>query len=667
MRIMKALVALWAMTCGPALATPPTPAELATNGSFYGAELSPSGRYLAGINVDAKAHYLVIVDLQTRQSSVAQMARHDQSLELDWVDWKSDERLIFSVTQRIVVVGAGATGSNLGGGVIGGYPVTRIYTSGRNGANPRQLFEGNQRRLAAGFASTFLVDPLPSAPDEIMIGAEGRGGLALFRANLVTGALRQVDEGTWSTMDWYLDRAGNAVMRVDSIARGTGYRIYRRGPGERRWVEHLEVRKAAEMKSVDFVPGPAGPADGQIYVVARPQGTQRASVYLFDSATAALGAPLFDFQDTDVLPESVLVDTRTNRLQAACGYVKRLSCRALDESMAPHFSAIEQAAGEGATAFVVDRSDDGLILLVHVAGPASPDAYCIYTPSVNQFVRILPVYPGLRGKTFAPTATVDYTARDGHALWGYLTVPAGQTGAAPLVVMPHGGPEARDLYEYDPWVQSLAARGYAVFQPQFRGSEGFGRAFTEAGYRQWGQRMQDDVTDGVRHLIAAGKVDAARVCIVGASYGGYAALAGAAFTPDMYKCAVSVAGVFDLPQFLDDERKEEGRGSAAYGYWLKAIGDPGSDRAMLEQFSPARHADAIRAPVLLIHGEDDGIVLVDQSRRMKAALDRAGKTTRLIEVKDSGHFLAAWSAKDREMLYTEIGTFLDTHIGAPRP
>src|SRR4029077_2261187 len=148
-----------------------------------------------------------------------------------------------------------------------------------------------------------------------------------------------------------------------------------------------------------------------------------------------------------------------------------------------------------------------------------------------------------------PRSTViSYLARDGKELSGYLTAPAGSDpqGKLPLVLLPHGGPEARDSLEFNPWVQFLVARGYAVFQPNFRGSDGFGRKFAESGYGEWGRKMQDDLTDAVKALVNLGTVDPARVCIVGASYGGYAALAGAALTPDVYKCAVSISGISDL-------------------------------------------------------------------------------------------------------------------------
>jgi dipeptidyl aminopeptidase/acylaminoacyl peptidase len=200
-----------------------------------------------------------------------------------------------------------------------------------------------------------------------------------------------------------------------------------------------------------------------------------------------------------------------------------------------------------------------------------------------------------------------------------------------------------------------------VFQPNFRGSDGFGRAFAESGYGEWGRKMQDDVTDSVKMLVDKGTADPARICIVGASYGGYAALAGAALTPDLYRCAVSIAGVSDLDDFITYRKRNWGSDSEGYTYWLKAIGDPDKDKQKLRETSPVHLADKIRIPVLLIHGTDDFVVPISQSRDMKKALDRAGKPTELIEFEKEGHsFLMA---HNEIRMLSSIDKFLGKHLG----
>jgi dipeptidyl aminopeptidase/acylaminoacyl peptidase len=200
-----------------------------------------------------------------------------------------------------------------------------------------------------------------------------------------------------------------------------------------------------------------------------------------------------------------------------------------------------------------------------------------------------------------------------------------------------------------------------VFQPNFRGSDGFGRAYAESGYGEWGRKMQDDINHGIQYLAGQGSIDPSRMCIVGASYGGYAALAGVSLTPDQYKCAVSIAGISDLDDFIGWRKRNWGSDSSGYTYWLKAIGDPDKDEEKLRAVSPLQLVSRIKAPILLIHGTDDFIVPVAQSRAMKKALDKAGMKTELIEVEREGHsFLMVHNAK---ILVSNVGGFLWKHLG----
>jgi len=273
------------------------------------------------------------------------------------------------------------------------------------------------------------------------------------------------------------------------------------------------------------------------------------------------------------------------------------------------------------------------------------------------------VQEALADKLLPTASIVSYAARDGMKLSGYLTRPPGadKESMLPLIMMPHGGPEARDHLAFDLYVQYFASLGYAVFQPNFRGSDGFGRQFAESGYGEWGHKMQDDISDALDLLVRQKVVDPERVCIVGASYGGYAALAGAAFTPTIYKCVVSLAGPSDLAEFLKSRRKKFGEDSDVYAYWMKQIGDPGHDAARITATSPMLHIDQIRAPILLIHGDADEIVPYQQSKDMKKALDKAGHATRLITLEGAGH--SGWSDEDERMVMTEIGEFVKGHIG----
>jgi dipeptidyl aminopeptidase/acylaminoacyl peptidase len=250
-----------------------------------------------------------------------------------------------------------------------------------------------------------------------------------------------------------------------------------------------------------------------------------------------------------------------------------------------------------------------------------------------------------------------YKARDGYEVPAYLTLPPSATAEQlPMVVLPHGGPESHDARSFDFAAQFLASRGYAVLQPQFRGSTGFGAAHRKAGYRQWGKLMQDDVTDGVRAMIDQGIADPKSVCIAGFSYGGYAALAGAAFTPELYACAISVNGVSDLLGMLGHERRLTGDESDTLAYWKEHIGTIGSPDIAAK--SPARAAGNVRAPVLLMHGKDDSVVPIDQSQRMIKAL--GGAPHQFIELPGEDHWLSRSATRIRVL--AEMERFLGKHL-----
>lgn len=258
------------------------------------------------------------------------------------------------------------------------------------------------------------------------------------------------------------------------------------------------------------------------------------------------------------------------------------------------------------------------------------------------------------------TRWITYKARDGLEIPAYVTMPPGAPKDArlPLVVLPHGGPRARDIYDFDYMAQFLATRGYAVLQPQFRGSSGFGDDFTKAGKGEWGGKMQTDLLDGVAALADGGEVDPARVCIVGASFGGYAALAGATLFPDAYRCAASIAGIGDLAQLMLEEGRLYGRQSGSAQALRDDLGS--ADRAKVLAMSPARQAASATIPILLIHGEKDTVVLPAQSERMAEALKAAGKAHELVMLKDENHYLTCSSTRTQTLEAVE--RFLAKHL-----
>ena len=253
---------------------------------------------------------------------------------------------------------------------------------------------------------------------------------------------------------------------------------------------------------------------------------------------------------------------------------------------------------------------------------------------------------------------VTYAAGDGLQIHAYLTLPDRAAHRLALVVLPHGGPAVRDTAEFDWWSQALAAQGYAVLRPNYRGSN-VDEHLLEAGFGQWGRKMQTDLSDGVSYLARQGIVDPSRVCIVGGSYGGYAALAGVTLQPTVYRCAVSVAGISDLAHMLRWENRGGIEDRYATRYWDRFWGVSGSTDPRLDAISPVKHVDAVRAPVLLIHGRDDTVVPYEQSQIMFDALRSEKKDVELVTLKKEDHWLSSGDTR-LQMLQATVA-FLQAH------
>lgn len=313
---------------------------------------------------------------------------------------------------------------------------------------------------------------------------------------------------------------------------------------------------------------------------------------------------------------------------------------------------------------VVSGNESGNVL-VHSLSDGDPGRWYVLDTKTSKMFEAKQAFVMLTSLRMRPMTTMNYRARDGLTIPAYLTRPAGDPAKpVPTVVLIHGGPHTRDHWTWSREVQILALAGYAVFQPQFRGSSGFGRRFQEAGYRQWGRAMQDDISDGVRHLVDQGIADPERVCIFGASYGGYAALWGAIRTPELYRCAISLAGVSDPAEFASGSLFDDST-PVVREIWQQRIGDPVKDREWLDEVSPLKHAARAKVPLLIAHGEEDRRVLPSQSEAMVNALRAAQRPVDWLPLPGEGHALAGLT--NRERFFRALLEFLDRHIGAHPP
>ena len=298
-------------------------------------------------------------------------------------------------------------------------------------------------------------------------------------------------------------------------------------------------------------------------------------------------------------------------------------------------------------------------VLVYSLSDTDPGSWYLFDTINGSLTLFAHRKPSVSNATMRPMKIFLYKALDGTEIPAFLTRPNDNAGPMPMVVLIHGGPTARDYWGWNEEVQILAARGYAVFQPQFRGSTGFGRRFEEAGFGQWGRAMQDDITAGVGELVAQGIADPARICIVGASYGGYAALWGVAKTPDLYQCAVSFAGVSDIEYMFHDGSDSVAK-KTVREWMLSRIGDVTTEKAKFDAVSPLKHANKIHVPVLLIHGEMDKRVPISHAEKMKDALEHLGKKVEWLSFEDEGHGI--FYTRNELIYYNKLLEFLDKYI-----
>ena len=328
----------------------------------------------------------------------------------------------------------------------------------------------------------------------------------------------------------------------------------------------------------------------------------------------------------------------------------------------PGFRFDEQQVAEALPQFkttVVDSAAGGRRLLVLAAGGNRPGSYFILTRAEGKAVLspLGAIRPDIPDALLAPVTAITYRSRDGLTIHGYVTLPPGVSlgdkRSMPFIVLPHGGPSTRDTLGFDYLAQMIASRGYGVLQPNYRGSRGYGGPFEQAGFHQWGLKMQDDVTDGTQWLIDQKLADPNRICIVGWSYGGYAALMGAIKTPDLFRCAVSMAGVTDLRRRLD--RANQSR--------FADLNLPrfDSDPAIIEANSPVLHADRIHIPILLVHGRRDFTVSIEDSKAMEDALIKDGKQVRSLYFDDDDHYL--FREGDRIAFLKALDAFLGENLG----
>lgn len=608
--------------------------------------ISPDGRRLVYLTTIEGQLLVAVRDLGSHRERPILTAAGGP-LAVTRCEFKTSDRLLC----HLEGVARGGTPERL-------YPASRLLAVNADGSARRILFADSFfSHLSAASQAQFqdrIVDWLPNDASHVLIelGAHGSVFPSVYRLDVYRGDLQLVLAAQPPVMDWTADQTG--VVRFGfGFQDQAGVYIARNGP-DAPW------RTLEEFKRFDharFDPLTFGAQPNQLLVFAPHEG--RVAVWQLDlDAPSSSGMQLlYSRSDVDV---GGILQWPTDRHVTGFFYE---TDRPHTYFTDPHAAAIDELlerALPGAYHVVVDATRDGSKLVTVSFSDVMPPRYHLLDVASGTLTELGRQGAALGNAQLAHTRPITVPGEGGIAIPGYLTLPpASDPGRKlPAVVLPHGGPYARDHWGYDPLVQVLANRGYAVLQLNFRGSTGYGEEWREAGHQAWGTIMHDDITAGARWLVDSGIADPARLAIVGWSYGGYAALTGVEKEPQLYRCAVSIAGVSDLSQMVhDDERFYGGKDSA---------GDAmGTDPAALRAQSPLEHADSIRVPVLLVHGDEDYTVLVEHSKAMDRALTRQRVPHELVLIRHGDHSLTR--PEMRLTLYRKLTEFLKANLGQEPP
>jgi dipeptidyl aminopeptidase/acylaminoacyl peptidase len=619
--------------------------------------LSPSARYLAVRAGAATRHdFLVVIELATNKPTV--VASFDDA-DIGDFEWVNDERLLFDVTEK-----------DAGQGNAKGAP--GLYAVDRDGENFVQLAERQGGRFThAGPVgqvplqpwNTFMMRQRPHKDDTTWVtspvfdtGGERRY-TSLIRLNTRTGKAEPAPRPAGQVDRWWLDHDGEP--RLASATHEGKTTLYYREPASGEWRTLTSFDAYADASGA-FSPVGFGP-DGTLYVATR-----------LDGDTAALRS--FDLEAGKVNPEPLLVTkgydfdgslvTSRTKLLGVLFTTDALSVEWFDPRMKALQDKLDKLLPATINLVSVPASDSPWVLVTSYSD-AIPPGYTLYNTDTGQFNQVGSSRPSIDPRQMGRQQMVRYKARDGLEVPALLTLPHGGGKNLPMVVLVHGGPWVHGpTWGWNPDSQFLASRGYAVLEPVFRGSTGYGYRYFHAGWKQWGLAMQNDVADGTRWAIAQGIADPKRICIAGASYGGYATLMGLINDPDLYKCGVDWVGVTDINLMYSGGWS---RSSDASDQWKtygmpEMIGDRVKDAAQLKATSPIEQAARVTQPVLMAYGGVDRRVPLYHGQKFYDAVTRSNKKVEWIEYPEEGH---GWGLpKNSVDFWGRVEKFLDKNIGA---
>ncbi len=576
------------------------------------ASLSPDGLKISYRRARNGRDEIVV---RTVDSNAEQIIDIPEEMDLAWKKWAGNDRLLLGIARPFNFFGVDVIQTSLLA-----YDVPKKTLAVVGGAN-----------LGLDGDDVLYVDP-DGAYILQSLSLDLYKQPAVYKIKLADLTMEKIQNSREDVSEWYADDAGQLRMGV-GFKYGTLQFLYRSGI-DQPFKPIARIRKSdsdAEQKEKLFGLASIVTGSDEGYVLSD-EKTGRVALYKFNYLTQEMGEQIYahdrhDLEEFNLSPDGKFVESVSfvddqDRIVWLTPAMKKLQSQ-LSKAVPEHNLQI------------VSRSRDGNRMLILGSAPNDPGLYYIYDNAKRDLRRFINVQTALPPEWLSETKPIAYKARDGLDIPAYLTLPRGRDPKnLPLIIVPHGGPFGiRDKLGYDPEVQFLANRGYAVLQPNYRGSGGYGTAFFEAGKGQIGRAMQDDLDDGMDWLVKQGISDAKRVCVVGGSYGGYAAVWAITRNPERYRCAASFAGVMDWDNMLKYDRKFLSK--KGFGNFSERV--KGENVKTLDAFSPYRKAATINRPLLLGHGDQDFTVPISQSKKLVDAMKKAGKNQSLISYKGEGH------------------------------
>ncbi|MCR5880785.1 S9 family peptidase [Phenylobacterium sp. J367] len=630
----------------PAWAAPPPASAFGRIPVIVDAEISPNGQRVAILGGTSEQRVVSIATVDQQGMPVVQLG----AVEAVDLRWAGDDHVLARI----------AGWRQLGPRVA--YRFERNFSISAEGKVVGQLLPGDA-------ASSWLTEQpvlgvTASAPTRVLVGGLAESNTStptdtrmarkddavltrvIYNVDPSTGRGRIVERGNPDTWTWEVDNAGEPRVRLEIDALNDRFSVHGKPRGRN---QYSLLWSGDSFESRRLYYGYSEPDDA-IYLAMDGRLVRKR---LADGAVEPLTEPV-------ATNPTLLWDAHRNTAAAVLTGAERPTYQWLDPEVGVTHAALTRVF-KAQDVEPMSWSADRTRFVLRVQGPGAAPVWYLFDKTRKELSPLGDEYPELKGVALGTTRWITYKARDGLEIPAYVTLPPGAPatgGKLPLIVLPHGGPQARDTFSFDYLAQFLATRGYAVIQPQFRGSWGSGSAFEAAGDGEWGGKIQTDLLDGVAALAADGQIDPKRVCIVGASFGGYSALAGATLQPDAYRCAAAISGIGDLGLFLVEKGRTSGRDSIVVDEWRRRLGK--ADLAKLQATSPARQAAKAGGPILLIHGEQDTVVPAEQSQSMADALKAAGKPYELVLLPDENHYFT--KAANRTRMLEAIEAFLAKNL-----